>query len=252
MKKNGLITFSLPIFYFFLSFSFIITSCSVEENENIMLDIEEEVLSNYDKIIETHYLDGEKVTANEINLDNENWFTVLSGEELEHNTAHVIYRSFTSREKYEAFGIENNAPLKEMLAFEDEIHQYVEDNDLISYYNMNKELPNSYYSYEAEIYQKYFPTVESRALVVLFDNCGSGGGSNSTIIMPGTLPVMWIGWNNRVSQLEEVGIGSLISLYNRSFYFNRMLTFWGWGLTKFCLNGSGANNRMSSGLAAGL
>lgn len=65
--------------------------------------------------------------------------------------------------------------------------------------------------------------------------------------MPTHLPVMYPGWNNKVSCVEFVGIGGSLVIYDKSFFRKRVSTIVNWGMTRINLP-SGVNDRMSSGL----
>jgi len=168
----------------------------------------------------------------------------IDGEEL------VEKRAYTSKDKYIAFGEENGLSFDKQLVFEEIMSDFAEKSGAISEYEEIGELPQWYLEREQFVYDSIFnsssnlKSAQISLFITLFKNYYGGGGS---VIMPTHLPVMYPGWNNKVSCVEFVGIGGSLVIYDKSFFRKRVSTIVNWGMTRINLP-SGVNDRMSSGL----
>ena len=170
--------------------------------------------------------------------------------------AEVEKRAYTSEAKYVVFGKKFGLDLDKQLIFERIMSNYSVKSQAITEFEKSGKLPTSYQEREKFVYDSLF-NKNSKILIgkvqsglttlhdYPYDPNFSGGG---TVIMAGTLPFMFPGWNDRVSSIEILGIGSAVTVYDRTFYRSRLSTVVNWGFQRINLDG-GADNKMSSGIS---
>ena len=218
------------------------THLDVQDNNIIYDDFEE---SEY---IVKSYLDNIPVDGITFNLDSDNWVIVLMKLD-DNNNEYVEVRKFTNKEDYMKYGDDNDIPLRKEIEMKAELDNYITTNDIIHYYEINREVPQSYKEFEESLYQKYFGResnqIQSRNLwIQLFKECKGG----SSIPMLHAYAIMPWGWNNKVSAHDVVGIYAGLAVYDKSFFRRHLVTIWRGGFSKMCWNGFTFNNRMSSGI----
>ncbi len=259
------------VIYFLILFVFFITSCSKENlytdtlkspvstknvisTNNLVDDADNTVFYDFSDSEYTVncYLDNVPVKGITVNNDEDNWTVYLT--KLDENSNEIVeVRKFTKKEDYMKYGDNNGIPLREEVGFSEEMKKYVDDNDIIQYYEENGNVPDSYLEYEKSIYEKYFgrktKKVQSRNLwIQLWKKCRGDEGSNQSIPMFNTYPFMPWGWNNKVSQNEVVGFFAGTAVYDWTFYRKHIGTVWLMGMSKKCWHNTALDDRMSSGI----
>lgn len=158
----------------------------------------------------------------------------------------VIVNIFTTREKYINWGYINKRPVELYLEIEEHLASYAKDNGYIAEYELTGVVSQDYLDYESEYFNKMTNGVNSRAVTMLHKDFWGG----SSAPMPLTLPVMWPGWNNKVSRYYPLNIWGGMAIYNKAFYRRRMATLWNWGWQSIRFEGplSYLNDKMSSGI----
>jgi len=126
------------------------------------------------------------------------------------------------------------------------LRAFCEKNKVESEFEKTNTLPKSFVDYQANLYDSLFTKSSLKStkggINVLFKDY-EGGGS---MLMPAQIPFMGAGWDNIVSRIDIVDIASIIHLYDRTFYRNKLETIVGFS-GRYNLTGS--NDRMSSGMA---
>ncbi|MDH5476057.1 MAG: hypothetical protein OEX22_10230 [Cyclobacteriaceae bacterium] len=198
-----------------------------------------------------YLLDNEVASSNVFDLSDEGLNILVSSEKNQEKT-NIVIRAFTDEKDYIKFGEQHDIKLKEQLMFEKHMRSYAVTSGAIAEYEKTGIVPESYSLYEKDYYNKSFGQSNARTESVntaLYKNFPGGGGSS--IIMFGTMPAMGLGWNNVVSSFEGLGVYGFTTMYDRSFYRNKLFTYWHWGFVKIPLSGplAGANDKMSSGVS---
>ncbi len=205
-------------------------------------------LSNFKQEV-VNYVDNVKT---QINLEDypEN-IRIVERQKIDYERKTIITErfGFTTKEGYINFGRENNYPLEEELEFEKLMRKYIQANSVEEYYAKNGKLPEGYEEYEANLYAKIFPTpkpIPSYTIGMNFAKEANGKGER-WIALSKTWPVMLPGWNNVISSYQPIGIVTLVSFYDKSFYRKHLFTRVQIGLIKwYNMSDYNADNKVSS------
>ncbi len=220
----------------------LITACSKEAQQDVVqVNDEEAIIAEYQ-----YYFDGEKVSEEFFNPEDENLLIGITGEPSTNPDEGLIkIWAFTSKEKYIDWGYAHNTPVARMFEMHDHLRAYIEENRVEEIYEQTGELPQWYLDYELAYRESMLgESAVQRATAMLHKDCI--GGASSPLVA--TLPVMWPGWNNRVSSYFPFGVYSGLSIFDRWLYRRYMATIFNWGWTRYCFSGplGFLNDRMSS------
>ncbi|HRQ28784.1 MAG TPA: hypothetical protein PLU49_01840 [Saprospiraceae bacterium] len=195
-----------------------------------------------------YYLDNVEVSGITLDNNNDNWILWLG--KLDENSNEVLeIRKFTTKNDYLTYGESLSIPVTKSVEFTDAMREYVSTNNIVEQFETYGTVPASYYEFETLTYNRYFNSNggNRNIWVGLYDHCGPAGEGNSYIAMLKTYPFMPPSWNNRVSQVEIVGIYAGVSIFDKTFYRVYLGTVWGTGFNRKCLEGTTLDNKMSSG-----
>lgn len=197
-----------------------------------------------------YFLDSEELTIENFEPnDTTDSFICISGDsDGDSNLVKIYIHEFTTEQKYVAFGGDNELKLKESLLFEDEMRDYIEENNIEEIFNSTGEIPQDYLDYEEERYNYYFGTNE-KVIPGTTLHKNYWGGSPAYHMFK-TMPVMF-GWNNEVSATFPTYFFGFHILYNRNWYRARMITIWGFGWDYYRFVGplGFLSDKMSSGFS---
>ncbi len=159
-------------------------------------------------------------------------------------------RAYSSQEKYIAYGKEIGVDFEKQLAFESIMREYALKTNVEEIYEKTGTIPNWYTAREQFVYDSLFgnllqlKSMQASIAVILFENINSSG-ENVPMPIPGTYTVMPPGWDNRVSSIEFLGAAGTLTVYDKTFYRNKLGTVVGFGIYPINLSYL-MNNKMSS------
>ena len=166
-----------------------------------------------------YYLDNVEVTGITLDNNNDNWILWLG--KLDENSNEVLeIRKFTAKNDYLTYGESLSIPVTKSVEFTDAMREYVSTNNIVEQYETYGTVPASYYEFETLTYNWYFNSNSGNRniWVGLYDHCGPAGEANCYIPMIRTYPFMPPGWNNKVSQIELVGVFAGVTIFDSIFY----------------------------------
>lgn len=207
-----------------------------EENNGNILQTSGETTVNY-------FEDGQPVPTFNHNEGDENILAIL-GTEQDPSANEIAIHKFSTESAMVAWAGANNMPIGDFIAGGNELYQLAESNGIIEDYDRTGNCPQWY----LDAVQNRFPNNKTDAACTWHDAC-TGSGATWISPSPGG-PFMAPGWNDRVSSYWHFAIYGVVILYDRTFYRNRLLTFWNWGWqrTPLCSFFSFADNRTSSSI----
>jgi hypothetical protein len=203
-----------------------------------------------DSQIYEFYLDRNPVPNGTFEIDDDSLYVAVTGEPTSNpNVGLIKIWGFSSREGYLAWADAHGLPAARNLEIEEHLSSYAEASGADTIYEQTGEVPQWYTDYETAYLKQmglFRPDeVEMRTICWLRKNCGDSGGAP----MLRTLPVMWPGWNKKVSRYDNLVVLGNVMMYDRTFYRKRFYNYWDWGWKEVCFRGPLAefNDRMSSG-----
>lgn len=150
------------------------------------------------------------------------------------NEKNIYLYVYTSDEMYVNRGKIYGVNLQNLNQFEEKVHEYIENNpNVLSLYDENEQLDEKFERFQDSIALLYFGH-RPKAPSVIHDKVT--GGSPAWTMLLTINPVMPIGWNDRVSSINNLNIFSFMHLYDKTFFRNRMISFigfHGWQLIPF-------------------
>ena len=199
------------------------------------------------------YLDSKVVPEGTFALDDEALYVTVTGEPTSNPQVGLIkIWGFTSKAKYLGWANEHNLPAARNLEIEEHLSSYAESSGAVNIDEQKVEVPQWYTDYEAAYLKQmglFRPDeVEMRGICWLRKNCSDSGG----VPMLTTLPVMWPGWNKKVSRFDHLVLLGNVKMYDKRFYKGKFFDYWDWGWKEICFTWqrfSYANDRMRSGFA---
>jgi hypothetical protein len=134
----------------------------------------------------------------------------------------MINLAFTTREGYIEYGIKHNLILKEELEFSEHMRQYAEETGAIDEYERTGKIPDAFLSYEKAYYEKVFKVPSgNKVAFVLWDEYLYG----TNVGVPYFWMLATLGYmNNRTSCVFNGGLGAAMTLFNKTFYRDRLVT----------------------------
>lgn len=232
----------LSVFLVLVGFLFFATSCKkqVLEEETAV----ENTIQNSGPTVVNYFVDGQPASYFRYEEGDENVLAIL-GTEQDPTANEVAIHSFSSEAAMVAYADANHMPIGDYIAGGNELYQLAETNGVIVDYEQGGTCPQWY----LDAVENRFPNNKTEAAATWYDLCSGNGGSTWISPNPGG-PFMAPGWNDRVSSYWHFAIYGVMILYDRTFYRNRMLTFWNWGWQRvpLCSFFSWTDNRTSSSI----
>lgn len=235
-------------FFYLLSLAFILLAYSCSQKiDKVQID---------DELSVSYFLDGNQIDESTYLKIYETHHNIWIIDELDDNS-NPIYENqcFTSDEKYIAWGESQNLNIKDRLAAVDYLRQQAIDLGWVDKYKSLEEVPQEILDDQMSyLEEKNLISSEPQVRTVnqLRDFCYFHSPS---IYMVNMLPVMPVGWNNRVTAVMPSGWG-FMTVYDRSFFRNPFSSiFLGVAVESCWMNGvyphplDILNNRMSSVIA---
>lgn len=158
-------------------------------------------------------------------------------------------RAYSSQENYIAYGKEIGVDFEKQLVFETIMREYSQITNVEEIYEKTGEVPTWYTAREQFVYDSLYgvsglKSMQASLTVFLFENINSSG-SKIPMPIPGTFTVMPPNWDNRVSSIEFLGAAGTLTVYNKTFYRDKLGTVVGFGIYPINLT-SLMDNKMSS------
>jgi|GEM_PF-1771986 len=204
-------------------------------------DSEDEVEFFYE-----YKLDGVTVSGITNDSTTDNWVAYIVEHKPSTNDAIVNVYKFSTKSAYIQFGSANNLAIGKGLQIAEHLRHIADSSGVIAQYETTGTIPSWYSEYEEDYYESTFlqGAAEDRNIFIsLYKKCEGGG----IIPMFRTYPVMPPTWNNKVSKVQTVGIYAGTAMFDFAFYNTHIGTIWLFGFETFCLEGTSADNKMSSG-----
>lgn len=244
----------LPIWVLILT----ITSC---EKEIKKADIENHVNSKnagsnnvneiefLDETIQfEYYLDNQRQFDPNYDLNNDDYMNIIEGlaDSLEGEKTIRIY-TFTNKNAHNNFLLNRDINVTNLELFEDQIHSYLDSNPSVET-SCEDGGCGDYLSFQDSLSNIYLgDSLVLKAPTVIHDN--ATGGSPAWVMYSSISPFMAPGWNNRTSGINNLNFFTIMFLYDRTFYRNRMATFIGfrgWQIIPLIGPFSYMDNKLSS------
>lgn len=191
-------------------------------------------------------LDGVTVSGITTDTTTDNWVAYIVVPKPNTNDAIVKVNKFSTKSAYIAFGTQNNIAIDKGLQMAEHLLHIADSSGVIAQYEANGTIPNWYSQYEADYYLSTFlqgAASDRNLFISLYKSCGEG----SIIPMLNTYPFMPPTWQDKVSQIEVVGVFGGASLYRKIFYRKHLGTFYLWGFDRLCFEGTTVDDKMRSG-----
>ncbi len=252
--------FRLMCMAFLASALFILpTSCNNQAGEEEAKELENTVVSaaaaeeaeapmRYE-----FYFDNKQVKEGDFDPADPKLFVDVSGEpdpKVEGGGLIKIW-AFSSEASYIAWGDIHGLPIACRLEMGRHLAEYAERSGAIQHAEKYGEVPKEYDEYVEKYIAKMGCSVEKtgeRAFAVIYKDNSGGGSAKLFYTFKSKL---WWSWNNEVSSYFTFGLFNAMTIYNGSFYTNRMATIWNWGWTTYSFPGTPLawlNDRMTSGI----
>lgn len=223
-------------------------SCTKKE-EPIFIEAKQE--SEVEIVKAIYIFDGKAVNENPLEFSDENIYIGITGklDEVDDKKGIVTIYAFSSKEEYIKWGNDNGFPVALKLEIAEHLSTYAIEKGVIDEYERTGVVPQSYIKYERQYYERMMSSslnqAGTRGYTMLHKECI--GGPSAPIIS--TLPVMWPGWNNKVSAYFDFNVWGNLTIFDRTFYRKKLASIWDWGWKKVCFTGplSPLDNKMSSG-----
>lgn len=237
-----------------LSFLFVTSSCNktdlLEEEEKIETPSELQQ-DQSEQVSYEHYFDNQQVPEGTFDPEDQNLIIAVTGEGVssDPNVGIIKIWAFTSEALYVTWGEVQGLPVACVLEVEEHLKNYALTSGALQHYEQTGEMLPAYEQYATNYIHEM--------------NCGSGGnesferalgilykdayGGVPNFGMWG-MPFLWSGWNNQVSRISAIGLPSINSVFDKTFYRKRMATLWGigWGNWRFIGSLSFLNDKASS------
>jgi hypothetical protein len=199
-------------------------------------------------------LDDNEVSKNALDLSDRNLHVSLTGEPSSDGTEVTItIHAFTSEQNHIAWAEANGyKDLAKSIEFKKVMSDYVRAYGIEEKYLSTGDVPQSYYDYEQEQYERLFGTRQienGRVQQLAMLHKDVRGGSSWPMHM--TAPFMWPGWNDEVSRYYQFNMYGLFIVCEHIFYGGRGFIIHGWGFQNVRFEGPlwFLNDIMSSGFS---
>jgi hypothetical protein len=221
--------------------AFVVSSCKKEVKEELAEEAVQNELQSNGPTQVNYYMDGNSVPTLDLQDSRIEILTVFGTEQKPEENV-INYYGFSAKDDMMAFADAQNIPIRDAIQGGEYLADLAETNQVDIEYERTGNVPQWYLD---EVNNR-FPNRKTQSVAVMWDNCWSGGPSIIDVT-PG-LPVMYPGWNNRVSRYDLLNIYGVMIIYDRTFYRSRILTAWNWGWQwiHICAWYPWADNRMSS------
>jgi hypothetical protein len=187
----------------------------------------------------TYFYDKKPVVKGTFDPSKEEANTLVVLKLDESQRKYVEIHGFSSKEAYLSYGDEKFINLRLQSEIEEHLKSYAETSGATAEYERTGVESKSFMDYA----HKYIASKKNtqgnfRSISFMYEDCFAGSGSSWGFIE--TSPTMLFGvWSDKVSAYQPIGLFSIDSFYDKTFYRKRLATFanFGWTVFTFCQPG---------------
>lgn len=198
--------------------------------------------------IYAYFLDEIPTSEFEIDTTANNWIVSIAKPIPNSSGILIEIYKFSTKTAYIQFGRERNLCIQKCLEIGEHLYYVADSAGVIAQYESTGTVPAWYTDYCNTYFanSRFSGGANDRSpYVMLHKSCP---GETQNWPMATTYPIMPPGWNDAAFGFTPIGIGSVVAIWDRTFYRRHLGTAFAFGMSKTCFPPA-LDDRMSSGFA---